>query len=152
PSLLAGLVVCGRCGKRMTVHYAGGKRTPRYTGRTGGGGGREACRQGVAGRGLDQFIAGQGLAALPPGASELRPSAADDVMRERSAWDENWRQRLERARTQATRIERQYQAAEPENRLVQRTLERRWEEALQEVRRLEEEYARFRQAQPTPLA
>ena len=72
-------------------------------------------------------------------------------MRERSALDENWRQRLERARTQAARIERQYQAAEPENRLVQRTLERRWEEALQEVRRLEEEYARFRQAQPTTL-
>jgi hypothetical protein len=58
---------------------------------------------------------------------------------------------LERVRTQAARIERQYQVAEPENRLVQRTLERRWEEALQEVRRLEEEYARFRQTQPTAL-
>ena len=92
------------------------------------------------------------LAALRPGAVELSLSAADDVMRERLALDENWRQRLERARTQATRIERQYQAAEPENRLVQRTLERRWEEALQEVRRLEEEYARFRQTQPTTLA
>jgi hypothetical protein len=39
----------------------------------------------------------------------------------------------------------------PENRLVQRTLERRWEEALLEVRRLEEEYDRFRQAQPIKL-
>ena len=74
------------------------------------------------------------------------------MIRERSALDENWRQRLERARTQAARIERQYQAAEPENRLVARTLERRWEEALQEVRRLEEEYARFRQTQPTTLS
>jgi hypothetical protein len=106
---------------------------------------------GLAGRVLDHFIACQVLAALRPGAVELSLSAADDVMRERSASDENWRQRLERARTQATRIERQYQAAEPENRLVQRTLERRWEEALQEVRRLEEEYARFRQTQPTTL-
>jgi DNA-binding transcriptional MerR regulator len=73
------------------------------------------------------------------------------VIRERTALDENWRQRLERARTQAARTERQYQAAEPENRLVQRTLERRWEESLQEVRRLEEEYARFRQTQPMAL-
>src|SRR6266568_2328242 len=72
-------------------------------------------------------------------------------MRARSALDANWRQRLERGRTQADRIERQYQAAEPENRLVQRTLEQRWEEALQEVRRLEEEYARFRQTQPISL-
>ena len=151
PSLLAGLVVCGRCGKRMTVHYAGRTQILRYTCRTGVGDGRGACRQGLAGRVLDQFIAGQVLAALRPGAVELSLSAADDVMRERSALDENWRQRLERGRTQAARIERQYQAAEPENRLVQRTLERRWEEALQEVRRLEEEYARFRQTQPTTL-
>ena len=112
---------------------------------------RETCRHALAGRVLDQFVADQVLAALRPGAVELSLSAADDVMRERSALDENWRQRLERARTQAARIERQYQAAEPENRLVQRTLERRWEEALQEVRRLEEEYARFRQTQPTTL-
>ena len=112
---------------------------------------RGTCRHALAGRVLDQFIADQVLAALRPGALELSLAAADDVMRERSALDENWRQRLERARTQAARIERQYQAAEPENRLVQRTLERRWEEALQEVRRLEEEYARFRQTQPTTL-
>ena len=47
--------------------------------------------------------------------------------------------------------ERQYQAAEPENRLVPRTLERRWEEALQEVRRLAEEYARSQRERPGPL-
>jgi hypothetical protein len=91
------------------------------------------------------------LAALRPGALELSLAAAEDVIRERSALDENWRHRLERARTQAARLERQYQATEPENRLVTRTLERRWEEALQEVRQLEEEYARFRLTQPTVL-
>ena len=152
PSLLAGLVVCGRCGKRMAVHYAGRAQVLRYTCRTGVADARGACRHGLAGRVLDQLVTCQVLAALQPGAVELSLAAADDVLRERAALDENWRQRLERARTQAARIERQYQAAEPENRLVQRTLERRWEEALQEVRRLEEEYARFRQAQPTTLA
>jgi len=152
PSLLAGLVVCGRCGKRMAVHYAGRGQILRYTCRTGMADARGTCRHALAGRILDQLIAEQVLAALQPGALELSLSAADDMMRERSSLDENWRQRLERARTGAARIERQYQAAEPENRLVQRTLERRWEEALQEVRRLEEEYARFRQAQPTALA
>ena len=151
PSLLAGLVVCGRCGKRMAVHYAGRAQILRYTCRTGVADARGTCRHALAGRVLDQLVADQVLAALQPGALELSLAAAEDVMRERSALDENWRQRLERARTQAARIERQYQAAEPENRLVQRTLERRWEEALQEVRRLEEEYARFRQTQPTAL-
>ena len=151
PSLLAGLVVCGRCGKRMAVHYAGRAQILRYTCRTGVPDARGGCRHSLAGRVLDQLVADRVLAALQPGALELSLAAADDVMRERSALDENWRQRLERGRTQAARIERQYQAAEPENRLVQRTLERRWEEALQEVRRLEEEYARFRQTQPITL-
>ena len=109
------------------------------------------CRHALAGRVIDQLVAEQVLVALQPGALELSLAAAEDVVRERAALDENWRQRVERARLEATRIERQYQAAEPENRLVARTLERRWEEALHEVRRLEEEYARFRQTQPTAL-
>jgi hypothetical protein len=91
------------------------------------------------------------LAALRPGALELSLAAAEDVLQERTALDENWRQRLERAKTQAAWVERQYQTADPENRLVTRTLERRWEEALQDVRRLEEEYARFRQTEPIAL-
>jgi hypothetical protein len=64
---------------------------------------------------------------------------------------DSWRHRLERARYEAQRAERQYQAAEPEHRLVARTLEQRWEEALQEVRQLEEDYARFRGQQPMGL-
>jgi DNA invertase Pin-like site-specific DNA recombinase len=151
PSLLAGLVVCGRCGKRMGVHYCGRAQVLRYTCMTGVADARGTCRHSLAGRVLDQLVAHRVLEALRPGALELSLAAAEDVIRERTALDENWRQRLERARTQAARTERQYQAAEPENRLVQRTLERRWEEALQEVRRLEEEYARFRQTQPIAL-
>jgi DNA invertase Pin-like site-specific DNA recombinase/DNA-binding transcriptional MerR regulator len=151
PSLLAGLVVCGRCGKRMGVHYSGRTRILRYMCRTGVADARGTCRHSLSGRVLDVFVTNQVLNALRPGALELSLAAAEDVIRERSALDENWRQRLERARTQAARIERQYQTADPENRLVARTLERRWEETLLEVRRLEEEYARFRRTQPTAL-
>ena len=96
PSLLAGLVVCGRCGKRMAVHYAGRGQILRYACRTGVADVRGTCRHALAGRVLDQLIADQVLAALQPGAVELSLSAADDVMRERSALGENWRQRLER--------------------------------------------------------
>ena len=151
PSLLAGLVVCGRCGKRMTVHYSGRALTLRYTCRTGVADLRGTCSHGLAGRVLDQLVAAQVLAALKPYALELSLAAVEDVIRERASLDENRRQQLERFRTAAARIERQYQATEPENRLVGRTLERRWEEALQEVRVLEEEYARFRKSQPTAL-
>jgi DNA invertase Pin-like site-specific DNA recombinase len=152
PSLLAGLVICGRCGKRMSVHYSGQARILRYTCVTGVADARGRCRHALAGRVLDRLVADQVLAALRPGALDLSLAASEDVIRERAALDENWQQRLQRARTQAARVERQYQAAEPENRLVARTLERRWEEALQDVRRLEEEYARFRQVLPTTLS
>src|SRR5262249_48579938 len=105
-----------------------------------------------AGRVLDRLVADQVLSALQPGALELSLAAAEDVLQERTALDRNWRQRVERAKVDANRIERQYQAAGPENRLVARTLEGRWDEALREVRRLEEEYDRFRQSQPTALS
>ena len=151
PSLLAGLITCARCGKRMAVHYSGRAQTLRYTCVTGVANGRGTCRHALAGRVIDQLVVEQVLAALQPGALDLSLSAAEDVIRERTALDKNWRQRVERSQIDAARIERQYQAAEPENRLVARTLEQRWEEALQDVRRLEEEYARFRQAQPAAL-
>ena len=75
-------------------------------------------------------------------------AAADDVEQERARLHRNWQQQLERARYEADRARRQYDAVEPENRLVVRELERHWEEALKEQRRLEEEYARFGRNQP----
>ena len=65
--------------------------------------------------------------------------------------DKLWRQRLERARYAADRARRQYQLAEPENRLVARQLEADWEAALAETARLEADYQRFAEEQPTAL-
>ena len=64
---------------------------------------------------------------------------------------QHWHQRLERAAQETQRAERQYQAVEPENRLVARTLEQRWEEALRTQRALQEDYDRFLQEQPRQL-
>jgi hypothetical protein len=58
---------------------------------------------------------------------------------------------LERARYESDRAARQYHAVEPENRLVARELERRWEQALAAVRALEEQYDRFRRDRPAEL-
>jgi hypothetical protein len=59
---------------------------------------------------------------------------------------------LERARHEVARAERQYQLAEPENRLVVRTLETRWEEALKRQRQEQEEYDRFLAKLPATLS
>jgi hypothetical protein len=100
---------------------------------------------------LDDLIARLVLTALEPASLELSLGAGEDLRRERERLDRHWRQRLERARYEADRAGRQYQAVEPENRLVVRELERRWEQSLASVREVEEQYDRFRRDQPTEL-
>jgi hypothetical protein len=112
----------------------------------------EPVCQGLAGRPLDDLVAAQVLAALTPAALELSLAAADGLEQERQQLHQHWQQQVERARYEAERARRQYDAAEPENRLVARELERRWEEKLRQHRRLEEEYARFQRAQPAGVS
>jgi hypothetical protein len=112
----------------------------------------EPVCQSLAGRVLDDVVAAQIFAALEPAALELSLAAADDIQQERTRLHRNWQQQVERSRYEAERARRQYDAVEPENRLVVRELERRWEAALQEQRRLEEAYARFGRQQPEGLS
>jgi DNA invertase Pin-like site-specific DNA recombinase len=147
-ALLAGLVVCGQCGCRMQTHYA---RSLRYDcQRHALDYGLPLC-QSLAGEPLERLVAEQILQVVTPASLELSLRAAGECQRQRAALDRQWQQRLERAGHDTARAERQYDAVEPENRLVARTLERKWEEALRSQRALEEEYARFRQTQPHQL-
>ena len=150
-SLLAGLVVCGRCGRRMSVHYGGKHRVLRYACKSEKEECPRPCAHGFAGRCLDQMVAEKVLAAMKPGALEMSLAAAKDVLKERERLEKNWQQRLERARYEVTLAERRYQAVDPENRLVTRTLEQTWEKALENERTLQEEHARFRQTQSGTL-
>jgi len=97
---------------------------------------------------LDRLIAELVLAAVQPAAIEVSLAVAADVEAERAALERHWRQSLERAAYVAQRAHRQYQAVEPENRLVARTLERAWEEALADQARLEADCERRRREQP----
>lgn len=147
-SLLAGLVRCGKCRRRMGVTYSRTKRSQvRYT-CVNTPDVRGICGHTFYGMELERVVSEEVLRALAPGAVELSIAATDDVVRERAKLDQHWQQRLERAKVAAERIERQYQAVEPENRLVARTLEQRWNEALSALRELEDEYRRFQQTQP----
>jgi hypothetical protein len=152
PSLLGGILRCGRCGQRRMVASSGRASRLRYScGRAMVTYAEPLC-QGLSGRVLDDLVAAQVLAALEPAALELSLVAADDLEQERARRHRNWQQQVERARYEAERARRQYDAVEPENRLVGRELERRWEDALKEQRRLEEEYARFGRNQPQGLS
>ena len=152
-ALLAGLVVCGRCGTAWgcttSTPMAIRTRSPTTVWRE-----KQLRRTAVpaCGRTLLRRLchrpgAGRARASLP-GAVVLGGRA---VEQERGPVAQLWDQRRERAAYETDRAARQYQAVEPENRLVARTLERAWEEKLQAQQTLEEEYHRFLQQQPRVL-
>src|SRR5262249_17474069 len=101
---------------------------------------------------VDDLVAEQVLRALEPAALELSCRALEDVRRDRARLDRHWRKRLERARYEAEDAERRYRAVDPENRLVARSLERRWEEALKAGRRVRADYDRSLREQPPQLS
>ena len=150
-ALLPGLVVCGKCGRRMSTRYKTDKRPSYYCGEYWRQALDEPCGH-IAAATLDELIASEVLRALEPASLELSLRAIENVEQERKRLHDHWRQTLERARHEAERAERQYHAVEPENRLVARTLEERWEEELKKVRQAEEDYDRFLGKLPTTLS
>lgn len=147
-SLLAGRVVCGRCGAKMQTHYAPklryecARRALDY--------GAERCGS-VPGSPIENLAVEQLLAALQPASLELNLAAAEQIESQRAAEDHQWKLRMERAQYNVDRAFRQYNAVEPENRLVARTLEGKWETELTKARTLQEDYDRFRAKQPLTL-
>jgi DNA invertase Pin-like site-specific DNA recombinase len=154
PALLAGLVVCGRCGKRMIVRYQRGRggllRAVYVCSRDKTDYGGAQCQQ-LAGGCVDAYVSDLLLTAMAPAALEVSIATADQVQHQRDATDRIWRQRLERADYAVDRARRQYQTVEPENRLVARQLERDWEAALSARQRLGEDYDRFTITRPRTL-
>jgi DNA invertase Pin-like site-specific DNA recombinase len=152
PALLSGLLVCGRCGYRMVVNYNNAKNGLRYNCHHALACYGEPECQSLSGKRLDAFVVEQVLAALQPAALELHLAAAADLEQQRQALHQHWQQKLERAGYESERAARQYGEVEPENRLVARELERRWEEALHVQNRLQQEYDQFGAQRPAQLS
>ena len=151
-SLLAGLIRCGRCGRRMMVRYSGPKNRLNYTCTRGSADYAEPLCQGVSnGVALDAVIAEAILAAVEPAALEASLAAVATVERERGELARQWQLRRERARFEADRAARQFHACEPENRLVARELERRWNEALKHQQQLDDDCERWQRTTPSRL-
>lgn len=152
PTLLNGIVRCGRCGKPMGARNARASANPRYACdwefREYGG---SRCQSLVAAY-PDRLIESLVLKAVEPASLELSLRTTERVEQDRERLHGLWKQRLERAEYEADRARRQYDAVDPENRLVARELERQWEQKLAERRRLVEDYDRFRAEQPRHLS
>jgi excisionase family DNA binding protein len=153
-ALLQGLLRCGRCGRSMQVAYSGRSgRFPRYAcvrGRDLHGTGR-AC-QSLGGTRLDRAVAAAFLEAVTPAGVGASAGAIAELEAQHEERLEGQRLALERAEFEADRARRQFDACEPEHRLVARTLERALEQALAAVERERHKLAALEQARPAPLS
>ena len=148
-ALLQGLMLCGHCGRRMTVSH--GHEHRRYECRRAQLDYAAAPCQAFPVRHLDEAMAAVFLEALRPAALQTTLEAFAVMERERRDVDRHWQLRIERARYEAERAQRQYDAVEPENRSVARSLEARWNAALEALEGLKSEYAVMRRTDLLPL-
>jgi DNA invertase Pin-like site-specific DNA recombinase len=132
-SLLQGLVLCGRCGRQMLVGYNSRSRRVWYRcvsqrEQTGA----PVCQSFGAGR-LEQAVSSMLLEVLEPAGVEAMIAAAESHVKASEAQRQLWEQKVERARYERDLARRQYEAVDPDNRLVAGELERRWEAALRNL-------------------
>jgi uncharacterized protein YndB with AHSA1/START domain len=101
---------------------------------------------------LDQAISEVFLQAVQPAQLETMLTALDMLEQKRQSLDRQWQLRLERARYQVHLAQRQYDAVDPDNRLVARELEKRWNDALVSLEELERDYAMAQRTDLAPLS
>jgi hypothetical protein len=147
-ALLPGLFRCARCGRKLYVAYGGtGGATQRYVCRGAFDAMAVASCISFGGKRIDQAIAQEVLHRLQPLGLEAAFAAFEAQGQEQLQKRRQVENALEQARFEAARAHRQYDAADPENRLVAGVLERRWNERLASVRTLEDQLAQIT-AQP----
>lgn len=148
-ALLQGIAVCGRCGRRMSLRYTGPNGDyPVYCCRVDRDQRAGALCQEVRALPVDALVERELLDALAPDRIAIALAAMGQLEEESRQLERQWTLRRERARYEAERARRQYDAVEPENRLVARSLERAWEEKLRAADAIEQEHARWRLQEP----
>jgi DNA invertase Pin-like site-specific DNA recombinase len=136
-ALLQGIVLCGHCGRRMSVRYGS---FPQYQCNQAHAQLAVKTCQSVRGDRVDQAVVACFLEAIQPAHLEVALQALDQIDARAKQIEQQWQRQIERAQYEADLARRRYRAVDPENRLVTRSLEREWNEKLREVDRLEREY------------
>ncbi len=148
PALLQGLVICGRCGNRMTVRYhvRGSRRAPDYVcQREGIKHGAPICQQ-VPGADVDRAIADLLIQTATPLALQMTLGVQQELNARLDEADRLRRQQVERARYEADLAQRRYMKVDPDNRLVADVLEAEWNAKLRALSQAQEEYEHHRKA------
>ena len=152
-ALLQGIVRCGRCGRRMQVAYSGNNgQVPRYACvRAHQLHGTDSACQSLGALRLEKAVTAAFLEAITPAGVRACTEAIGELERQHEDRLTGQRLAVERAEFEAGRAQRQFDACEPEHRLVARTLESRLEVSLAELERERRKLAELETRRPEPL-
>ena len=155
PALLSGLLRCRRCGRKLMVRYSGNNASvPRYCCRRGRMDNGEPNCIAFSALTVDEMVSREVLAVVQPAAIEAAVLAASEITAKQDDVIDSLLMDLKAARYATERARRQYDAVDPDNRLVADELERRWNQSLERVReiedRLQQERRRHQVQAPPP--
>jgi DNA invertase Pin-like site-specific DNA recombinase len=153
PALLQGIIICGRCGRRMTLRYhtRHGQQTPTYVcQRDGIAHGHPPCTL-IPGHTLDQQIGEFLISQLTPLAAEAALTVSAELEHRAAEADALRAAHVERARYHADLARRRYLTVDPANRLVAGTLEADWNTALRALNDAQAAYDKAREQHPGQL-
>jgi len=149
-ALLVGLLRCGRCGRKFKVlHHS--KRDARYVCANHVDPSSEKKCSAFSNTRIDAAVSAEVLRAVSPLALEAALKLIDDCNEVRSERLRQSEFALEQARYEAKHARRQYDAVDPDNRLVAGELERRWNDCLATVARLEDQIQSSSSEEPKPI-
>lgn len=136
-ALLQGIVLCGICGRRMTIRYLQDGKTPSYEcnqvhKQLAG----KSC-QSLRGDAIDDAVAKAFLEAMQAAQLEISLATLEQLEHKQQQIQQQWQLRLERSQYEADLAKRRFMAVDPENRLVARSLEKEWNDKLAQLQHLE---------------
>ena len=147
PALLQGLIVCGKCGRRMTLRYheRRGRLCPEYVCQRKGIESAEPLCQRIPGVDVDRVVSDMLLELVNPVTLEVALTVQKEVQARLDESDRLRRQQVERARYEAELAQRRYMRVDPENRMVADSLEADWNQKLRALADAQQEYEHRRE-------
>ncbi len=141
-ALLQGIVWCGRCGSKMGVNSYSVKeqRKPSYICWKNYSNGAPHICQSMSSKSIDELVTSLFLEAMSPTQFQIAKKALEKIQIEKQVLKKQWEQQLTQAQYDAQLAQRQYDSVDPNNRLVASELERRWNEKLEVLKKLEKNY------------
>ena len=145
-TLLQGLLVCGVCGRRMTIRYAVNNAiVPTYECN-----GRK--RQGLTGCScfsfradiVDPLIPQKVLEVLTPANISIALNALGEIEKRNASLDKHWQMNIQRCEYQADIAQRRFEQVDPANRLVAASLEKNWNKELEKLSLATSEYQQYK--------